>query len=123
MAWTQPLLLVSLIVLLVGIVLMIRQITRRVRELVRGERRIVEETADMACQSLFLGALALMQLSQLVGHVGEGALPPDPWLSLTASTGIFVLFGLSLGRLMLRWQLRHVLSERATGKQRVTDLG
>lgn len=117
MVSSELMLLVSLMVMFVGFVLMTRQIGRRVRELVRGKQRIVEGTADIACQSIFFGGLALLQLSQLVEHVNKGALPPDPWLSLTASTSIFILFGASLGRLLLRWQLRDVLSDLDSRQQ------
>jgi hypothetical protein len=107
---------VSLTTFLIGLVLMIRQIGRRIRELARGKRRVVEGQADLACQSIFLGAFALMQLNEIVGHIGKGTLSPDPWLSLIASTLIFVVFGASLGRLIMRWQLREVLAQLATGR-------
>jgi hypothetical protein len=113
---SDVMLVVALLVILVGVLLMIRQLSRRMRELVRGKHRVVEETADLACQSLFLGGLALMELAQLIGHVSDRRLRPDPWLSLTASTGIVLLFGLSLGRLVMRWQLRHVLAELEIAK-------
>jgi hypothetical protein len=121
MASTDLILLVSLPVLLVGIVLMVRQVGRRVRELARGKHRLVEEIADIAGQSILLGALALMQLGEIIGHVSKGALPSDPWLSVTASTLVFLLFGASLGRLMMRWQLRHVLAELGTGTDQLED--
>jgi hypothetical protein len=107
---------VSLVTLLIGLVLMVRQIGRRIRELAQGKRRVVEGQADLACQSIFLGALALMQLNELVGHISKKTLPPDPWLSLIESTMIFVIFGASLGRLIIRWQLREVLAQLATGR-------
>jgi hypothetical protein len=103
---------VSLVTLLIGLVLMIRQIGRRIRELARGRRPVVEVRADLACQSIILGALALMQLNERVWHIR--ALPPNPWLSLIASTLILVIFGASLGRLIMRWQLREVLAQLAT---------
>jgi UPF0716 family protein affecting phage T7 exclusion len=115
MASTDLILLVSLLLLLVGMVLMFRQVGRRMREIAQRKHRIVEEPADIACQSIFFGALALMQLGQLIGHVSKGKLPPDPWLSLIASTLIFLLFGASLGRLLMRWQLRQVLAELDIG--------
>lgn len=108
---TDSMLVVSLLVLLVGLPLMIRQLSRRVRELARGTHRVVEETADLACQALFLGGLALMGLSQVTYHVINRSLSADPWLSLTGSTLTLVLFGISLGRLLMRWQLRHVCGE------------
>lgn len=107
----DSMLVVSLLVLLVGIVLTTRQLKRRLRELARGTHRVVEEPADLACQAMFLGGLALMQLSQISDHIINRSLPPDPWLSLTASTLTLVLFGISLGRLLMRWQLRHVCGE------------
>ena len=110
MSSTDTMLSVSLVALLIGLVLMVRQVRRRIRELARGKHRVVEEQADLACQSIFLGALALMQLSQLIGHISRGALTPDRWLSLTGSTLIFVIFGVSLGRLIMRWQLRDVVA-------------
>jgi hypothetical protein len=104
-------LIVGLFVILVGGLLMIRQLSRRAREFARGKRRVVEEAADLACQSLFLGGLALMQLAQLVEHASDRTVPPDPWLPLISSTLTFALFGVSLGRLMMRWQLRQILAE------------
>ena len=59
----HSILIVSLLVLIAGLALMTRQLARRARELAHGKRRIVEEIGDLACQSLFLGGLALMQLS------------------------------------------------------------
>lgn len=115
MASTDLILLVSLLLLFVGMVLTFRQVGRRVREIAQGKHRNVEQTADIAGQSIFFGALALMQLGQLVGHVSKGELPPDPWLSVIASTLIFLLFGASLGRLLMRWQLRHVLADLGIG--------
>jgi hypothetical protein len=53
-----------------------------------------------------------MQLNERVWHIR--ALPPNPWLSLIASTLILVIFGASLGRLIMRWQLREVLAQLAT---------
>jgi uncharacterized membrane protein YfcA len=121
MASTDLILLVSLLLLLVGIVLMFRQVGRRMRDLARGKHRVVEEIADLACQSIFLGALALMQIGQIIGHVSNGTLPPHRWLALTAGTLVFLLFGASLGRLMMRWQLRHVLAELGTGTDQLED--
>lgn len=111
---TDSMLVVSLLVLLVGIVLTTRQLKRRLRELARGTHRVVEETADLACQALFLGGLALMGLSQVTYHVINRSLSADPWLSLTGSTLTLVLFGISLGRLLMRWQLRYILAELNT---------
>lgn len=95
MSSDELLLTVGLFALLLGAVLIIRQLRRRLRELARGKRRMVEEPADMVGQAFLLGGLALVQLSQLVRHVIENRVPPDPWLSLTASSGVFVLFGVS----------------------------
>jgi hypothetical protein len=116
-------LIVALFVILAGAVLMTRQLRRRMREFASRQHRVVEETADLACQSLFLGGLALMQLAQLIGHVSDRTLPPDAWLSLTSSTLIFLLFGVSLGRLLMRWQLRHVLAGMDLSKSLDDPLG
>lgn len=119
---TDLMLFASLLLLLVGIVLMVRQVGRRMREIARGERRVVEETADLACQTIFIGALALMQFSTLVADFGKGTLPLHPWLSLTASTLTLLLFGASLGRLLMRWQLRHILADLDRGTKPLSEL-
>ena len=115
MSWADLMLTAGLVVGLAGIVLLIRQVGRR-RSWTRASSRprsawYVEGVGDLACQALLVGGLVLMQLGTLARHIVERTLPTNLGLSVVASTAILVLFGIAVGRLSMRWQLRSLLAE------------
>lgn len=115
MRWTELTLAAGLVLGLAGIVLTVRQVSRRNWGARQSDRPrtawYVEGIGDLAIQALLVGALALMQFSNVAGHIAERTLPANLWLSFVSSAMILILFGVLLGRLLMRWQLRRLLAE------------
>ena len=115
MRWPDMMLTAGLITGLVGIVLTARQVKGRRYSWSRKSSLprsawYVESVGDLASQAVLVGALVLMQFGTIARHIEERTLPSNPWLSLAGSTAILVLFGVMLGRLLMRWQLRGLVA-------------
>jgi len=111
--WTDTTLDAGLIVVLAGIVLMVRQVGRRhwTRQPARlRSARYVEGVGDLASQAVVFGGGVLIQFGTIARHISEKTLPGNLWLSLVGTTIWFVMFGVVVGRLLMRWQLRSVLA-------------
>jgi hypothetical protein len=104
----------GLIVVLAGIVLMVRQVGRRrwwTRPPARPRSaRYVEGVGDLASQAVVFGGGVLIQFGTVAGHISEKTLPANLWLSLVGTTIWFVMFGVVVGRLLMRWQLRSLVA-------------
>jgi uncharacterized membrane protein len=98
-------------------VLTVHQVGRRVRETIRDRSvRQVEDIADVASQAVFFGGIALVLLGNVAQHICDNTPPATPWLSLAACTSIVLAFGFHLGRLVMRWQMRHMLGAPRNGE-------
>ncbi len=115
MYWTDLTLLnAGIIMCLAGIVLMVRQVGRRHWWTGQPARlrsaRYVEAIGDLASQAVVFGGVALIQFGNVAEHIREKTLPANLWLSVVGSTLWFVMFGVVVGRLLMRWQLRSLLA-------------
>jgi hypothetical protein len=111
MRWTDLTLLGGLLFGLAGIVLTVRQAGRRwwwAREQPARSTIRLEGIAELAGPTAIFGGLAMMQLGNVAEHVSKRTLPPDPWLSLASGVAVLLVFGVQLGRLLMRWQLRRL---------------
>jgi hypothetical protein len=110
MGWTDLALLGGLCLCLAGVVLTLRQLGRWwTREQPRGmSRRRLEGVADLAGPTALFGGIAMMQFGNVAEHVSERTLPADLWFSLLSGAAVLLVFGVHLGRLMMRWQLRRL---------------
>ncbi|HEY1630760.1 MAG TPA: hypothetical protein VGF56_05560 [Rhizomicrobium sp.] len=103
--------LAGLPVTVAGAVLTVRQVARRMRETIRERSaRQVEEIADVASQAILFGGVATVLFGNIAQHIGDRRPPSVPWLSLISMTSIVLVFGVQLGRLLMRWQMRRVLA-------------
>jgi hypothetical protein len=104
----------GLIMGLAGIVLMVRQVGRRHWWTGQAARlrsaRYVEGIGDLASQAVLFGSVALIQFGNVADHMREKTLPASLWLSFVGSTIWFVMFGVAVGRVLMRWQLRSLLA-------------
>jgi hypothetical protein len=105
----------GVILCLAGLVLTIRRLGRRHglihQQACPRSARYVEAVGDLASQAVVFGGVALIQFGNVAQHISEWTVPANLWLSFVSSTMVFVLFGVVLGRLHMRWQLRGFLSE------------
>jgi hypothetical protein len=112
--WTDTTLDAGLIMGLVGLILTVRQVGRRHWSIHQPARlrsaRFVEGVGDLASQAVVFGGLAVIQFGNVAGHISEKTLPANLWQSLIASTIVFVLFGVLVGRMLMRWRLRSLLA-------------
>jgi hypothetical protein len=109
--------LAGLLAALAGAALTVRQAGRRLREPARERAaRKVEEIADIASQAVLFGGIALVMFGNAAQHMSGNTPPAVPWLSLTSSTAIVLIFGFHLGRLVMRWQVRNLVDEPGVEK-------
>ena len=68
-------------------------------------------TADLASPAVLWGGMMLIQFGNLALHVSDGTLPRILPLSLVSTASSTFIFGLLLGRLHMRRQLRSLLAQ------------
>ena len=112
MDWTDVTSWTGFLVVLVGIAMTIFLIVRRLRWMRNRppgtSARRLEGSLEIAAQAVLFGGMALMNFGSFAGHVTAGALPRHLWLTLAGGAAMLVLFGVHLGRLLMRWQLRQL---------------
>jgi hypothetical protein len=105
----------GLLIGLAGLGLTFRQVGRRFwgsREQARPRSaKYVEGVGDLASPAVLWGGMILIQFGNLAAHVNDGAFPGNLSLSLVSSASGIFAFGLLLGRLHMRWQLRSLLAQ------------
>lgn len=112
----------GLLIGLAGIALAVRQVRRRLRESVSARlARKVEEIADIGCVTVIFGAMVVMQFGSIALHISDQTPPSVPWFTLLSSLSIVLLFGFSLGRLVMRWQVRRLLTPPAIENGELTS--
>ena len=117
MHWAEVTILAGLLIALAGAALTVRQVARRMRETVRARvTGQVEGIADIASQAVLFGGVALVLFGNAAQHIGNDTPPTVPWLSLTSSTAIVLIFGFHLGRLVMRWQVRRLMAAPEKGE-------
>ncbi|HSV02012.1 MAG TPA: hypothetical protein VLI41_02305 [Phenylobacterium sp.] len=70
--------------------------------------RRLESSAEIASQAVLFGGGTLMNFASFAENVSAGTLPNHLWLTLYGNAAMLVLLGLHLGRLFMRWQLKHL---------------
>jgi protein-S-isoprenylcysteine O-methyltransferase Ste14 len=116
--WTDVTLIAGIFMCLAGLVLTVRQASRRREQARRRSASYVERIGDLASQAVVFGGVALVQFGNVAKHVSERTLPANLWLSLASSTSVLLVFGVLLGRLHMRWQLRRLLAVLDTESSR-----
>lgn len=109
MPWTDVTITAGLLLGLVGCVLVVYHARRRwwpsgrIRD---SSLSRIESIAELASQSACFGGIAIVQFGNVAEHLSEGTIPVHLWPSVVSIAAGFLLFGISLGRLHVRWQLR-----------------
>jgi hypothetical protein len=60
---------------------------------------------EIATQAATFGGMVLVQVGDIAKRMNEGAFPHDAGLILAGSAAGLLVFGVHLGRLLMRWQL------------------
>jgi hypothetical protein len=116
--------LAGLLIVLAGVVLTLRQVGRRLWWAREQPRRrsasYVEGIGVVASQAVLFGGMAVMLFGNIAGHISDKTMPTNLRLSLLSGTAVLLLFGVQLGRLLMRWQVRRLLAELDTENGEVT---
>ena len=108
MRWTELTLLIGLLICIAAPILLVRRRLSWVREHPGQFSKRLESLDEIAIQALPFGGILLMQFANLVDHVREETLPQNIWLSIGSGALMLLVFGMQLGRLLMRWQLRRL---------------
>ena len=111
MQWPDILLLIGMFVCLAGAFLAVPLIRRQlgwIREHPRRSSKRLESMSEIAIPAVPLAGILLLQFANLADHVREETLPQNIWLTIGSGSGLLLIFGMQLGRLLMRWQLQHL---------------
>lgn len=109
MYWADAVLVAGSSITIAGFVLTLFQAKQKARERARGaSARRLESIGEIASLATTLGGVALVLFADAAKHLSERTLPPNPWLALDAGVALVLVFGIHLGRLHMRWQLRRL---------------
>jgi hypothetical protein len=110
MSWTELTIWAGFLTIPVSVALILVLVARRLRWLRTrppGVRHI-EGIAEIAAQAIPVGGLVLLNFGGFAERVEARALPSNLWLWLGGIAGMLLLFGVHLGRLLMRWQLQQL---------------
>jgi hypothetical protein len=103
------------LICLAGAVLTIRQVGRRLwwaREQPRQRSaKYVEGIADVTSQAVLWGGMTMTQFGNIAGHINDKTPLANPWLSPISGAAVLLVFGVQLGRLLMRWQVQRLLAD------------
>ncbi len=118
MNWPDLTIFAGVFICLAGGVLTLREVGRRqwwAREQPRRRSaNYVEGVGVVASQAVLFGGMPVTWFGNIAGHIINKTPPANLWLSLLSGAAVFLVFGVQLGRLAMRWQVRRLLVELDT---------
>jgi len=68
----------------------------------------IETMGELALPAACFGGTVMIQFGNIAYHLDERTLPHNVPLSLASTAGCVLIFGVLLGRVLMRWQLRQL---------------